>query len=381
MSRDDARIPRRPARAFASGHSPAPLASGAGRAHIRGMTTPSPWPAPAAAPPPPPAPGGLEADLLLDRRRLKRSRGLWRALAVLVLLGGVALAALGLREDGPNLAGLRGPHILRLTVSGTITDDRRLLEAIDRAAKSDSVRGMILAVDSPGGTVSGGEGLHAALGRFRAAKPLVAVFGGTAASAGYMIAMPAERIFAREGSVTGSIGVLLQSFDAQEAMRSLGLRAEAITSGPLKDQPSPFRPLTEEGRAALRAVVQDLYDQFVRMVAEGRRMPEERVRALADGRILTGRQALAAGLVDAIGGEPEARAHLASAHGIAADLPVRDLRARDLRERSFGAALGEAAGAAAATAFGDSMKSLISEGLGGRLGVDGAWALWQPPGR
>ena len=356
------------------------LARGPGGAHIRGMTTPSPWPAPAAAAPPPPVPAGLEADLLLDRRRLKRSRGLWRALAVLVLLGGVALASLGLGAAGPDLAGLRGPHILRLTVSGTITDDRRLLEAIDRAAKSDSVRGMILAVDSPGGTVSGGEGLHAALGRFRAAKPLVAVFGGTAASAGYMIAMPAERIFAREGSVTGSIGVIMQTFDGQEAMRSLGLRAEAITSGPLKDQPSPFRPLTEEGRAALRAVVQDLYDQFVRMVAEGRRMPEDRVRALADGRVLTGRQALAAGLVDAIGGEPEARAHLASAHGIAADLPVRDLRARDLRERSFGAALGAALGEAAGTVIGESMKSLISEGLGGRLGVDGAWALWQPRG-
>ena len=355
------------------------LAHGAGRAHIRVMTTtPSPWPAPAAAPPPPPAPGGLEADLLLDRRRLKRSRGLWRALAVLVLLGGLAVAGvLGMGDGAPGLAGLRGPHVLRLTVSGTITDDRRLLEAIDRAAKSDSVRGMILAVDSPGGTVSGGEGLHAALTRFRAAKPLVATFGGTAASAGLMIAMPAERIFAREGSVTGSIGVIMQTFDGQEAMRSLGLRAEAITSGPLKDQPSPFRPLTEEGRAALRAVVQDLYDQFVRMVAEGRRMPEDRVRALADGRVLTGRQALAAGLVDAIGGEPEARAHLASAHGIAADLPVRDLRARDLRERSFGAALGEAAG----TVIGESMKSLISEGLGGRLGVDGAWALWQPDRR
>jgi protease-4 len=316
----------------------------------------------------------LEADLLLDRRRLKRSRALWRALAVLAVLGAIAFALGRAGVTGP---GLGGAHVLRLTVSGTITDDRKLLEAIDKAARSDSVRGMLLAVDSPGGTVAGGEGLHAALSRFRVAKPLVAMFGGTAASAGYMIAMPAERVFAREGSVTGSIGVLLQSFDAQEAMRSLGLRSEAITSGPLKDQPSPFRPLTEEGRAALRAVVDDLHAQFVHMVAEGRRMPEDRVRALADGRIMTGRQALAAGLVDAIGGEPEARAHLAAAHGIATDLPMRDLRARDLRERTFGAVLGEAFGAALGAALGDSLKSLISEGLG----VDGAWALWQPPGR
>ncbi|MBP0444665.1 signal peptide peptidase SppA [Roseomonas sp. SSH11] len=351
------------------------------------MANPSPWPAPSpqtqsqaqpAQAGPPPSAGGLEADLLLDRRRLKRSRALWRGLAVVALLGVLALGFSGAGLDAPGLGGLRGPHVLRLTVSGTITDDRKLLEAIDKAAESDSVRAMVLRVDSPGGTVAGGEGLHAALARFRQAKPLVAVFGGTAASAGYMIAMPAERIFAREGSVTGSIGVLLQSFDAQEAMRMLGLRAEAITSGPLKDQPSPFRPLSDEGRSALRAVVEDLHSQFVRMVAEGRRMPEERVRALADGRIMTGRQALSAGLVDAIGGEEEARAHLAGTHGIDAGLPVRDLRARDLRERTFGAALGEAFGAAAATVLGDSVKSLISEGVGGGLGVDGAWALWQP---
>ncbi|MBP0493739.1 signal peptide peptidase SppA [Roseomonas sp. SG15] len=326
------------------------------------------------------APAGLEADLLLDRRRLKRSRGLWRLLAVLAVLGGMGLAVAALDEDGPSLAGLgNGPHILRLTVSGTITDDRRLVEAIDRAAKSDSVRGMILAVDSPGGTVAGGESLHDALARFRAAKPLVATFGGTAASAGYMIAMPAERIFAREGSVTGSIGVLLQSFDAQEAMRSLGLRAEAITSGPLKDQPSPFRPLTDEGRAALRAVVQDLYAQFVHRVAEGRHMPEDQVRALADGRIMTGRQALSAGLVDAIGGEREARAHLSAAHKIAEDLPVRELRARDLRERTFGASIGTALGETLAAALPHIVKSVVSEGLGTVLHVDGTGALWQPP--
>ncbi|MBB5694286.1 signal peptide peptidase SppA [Muricoccus pecuniae] len=327
---------------------------------------------------PRPGTGGLEADLLLDRRRLKRSRGLWRALAVLALLGGLALAFGSRGGEAGGFVALRGPHLLRLTVSGTITDDRRLVEAIDRAAKASNVRGMVLAVDSPGGTVAGGEGLHAALTRFRRAKPLVAVFGGTAASAGYMIAMPAERIFAREGSVTGSIGVLLQSFDGQEALRSLGVRAEAITSGPLKDQPSPFRPLTDEGRAALRAVVEDLHAGFVRMVAEGRRMPEERVRAIADGRIMTGRQALAAGLVDAIGGEPEARAHLASAHGIEEDLPVRDLRARDLTDRGLGDLVGESLGTALGATLGatlaESLKSLLSEGLR----VDGAWALWQP---
>jgi len=343
------------------------------------MATP-PDPEPSSPAPLPPAHGGLEADLLLDRRRLKRSRGLWRALALLAALGVVAAVAV-LRTEATGLGDLSprlgAPHLIRLTVSGAITDDRRLVEAIDRAARTDAVRGMILSVDSPGGTVAGGEALHGALTRFRAAKPLVAVFGGTAASAGYMIAMPAERIYARAGSLTGSIGVLLPTFDASEAMRALGLRSEAITSGPLKDQPSPFRPLTEQGRASLQGVVDDFYAQFVGMVAAGRRMPEDRVRALADGRVMTGRQALEAGLVDAIGGEREARDHLAAAHGLAGDLPVSDLSARDLRERSFGLSLAEAAGAV----LGEALKSVVSEWLGPALRIDGIQALWQPSAR
>lgn len=330
-------------------------------------------------PAPPRASSGLEADLLLDRRRLKRSRGLWRALAVIVAAVGIGAAILGddLTEGGlpGGLAGLGGGHLLRLTVSGAIAEDRRLVEAVDRASRNAAVRGLILVVDSPGGTVAGGESLHAALSRFRAVgKPLVATLTGTAASAGYMIAMPAERVFAREGTVTGSIGVLLQSFEASEALRRLGVSAEAITSGALKDQPSPFRPLTEEGRAALRAVVSDLHAQFVGMVARGRGLPEERVREIADGRVLTGRQALAAGLVDAIGGEIEARDHLAATHHVPRETPVRDLRTRDLADRAFGASMAASFGEGFAAGLARALKSYVLEWVG----VDGARALWQP---
>lgn len=312
---------------------------------------------------------------MLDRRRLKRSRGLWRALAVIVVAVGIGAALVGNDLPGGGLPGIGGPHLLRLTVSGAIAEDRRLVEAVDRASRNASVKGLILVVDSPGGTVAGGESLHAALSRFRAAgKPVVATLTGTAASAGYMIAMPAERVWAREGTVTGSIGVLLQSFEAGEALRRLGVSAEAITSGALKDQPSPFRPLTEEGRAALRAVVNDLHAQFVGMVARGRNMPEERVLEIADGRVLTGRQAVAAGLVDAIGGEAEARGHLALAHGIGRETPVRDLRTRDLTDRAFGASWAEAFGEGMAAGLARALKTYFLEWVG----VDGVRAVWQP---
>jgi protease-4 len=298
----------------------------------------------------------LDADLLLDRRRLKRRLSLWRVGAVL------ALAALGfvlLRPEG--LPGLPGQHVARLEVEGFIGDDRRLAEALRRVGRDEDVRAVIVAIDSPGGSVAGGEALHAALTRLAGGKPVVAVMGGTAASAGYMVALPAARIFAREATVTGSIGVILQSFDASELLARLGVRPETLASGPFKDQPSPFRPLSEEGRQQLVRVVGDLHAQFVGMVAAGRNLPEARVRELADGRVFTGREALRLGLVDAIGGEPEARAWLAAERAVPENLPVREIEVRSFSERNFGAILGAAA------------KSLFSEWLR----VDRIRAVWQ----
>jgi protease-4 len=135
-----------------------------------------------------------------------------------------------------------------------------------------------------------------------------------------------------------------------------------LTSGPFKGQPSPFRPLDDAGRAELRRIVADLHDQFVARVAAGRDMPPERVRELADGRIFTGRQAVALGLVDAIGGEREARAWLAEAHGVPAGLPLRDIETRSFTERTFGAAIGAA------------LRGVVGEWLI----VDRVRALWQP---
>jgi len=300
----------------------------------------------------------LEPDLLADRRRLRRRLTLWRALAILAVFGAIAFVAGSQGQDAlPGAA-----HVLRLPVSGMITEDRRVLQALDRAATDASVRAVLVAIDSPGGTMAGGEALHAALARIAERKPVVAVMGATAASAGYMAALPAHRVFARDSTVTGSIGVLLQSFEVSELLERWGVRPQVIASGPLKDQPSLFRPLTEEGRAALERVIGDLHAQFVAMVAAGRRMPPDRVRALADGRVFTGRQALAAGLVDAIGGEREARAWLAADREVPESLPLRDVQPRSTTERLL------------STVTESVMKSLFSEWLG----VDAPRALWQP---
>ncbi len=302
----------------------------------------------------------IETDLLLDRRRLKRRLFVWRVVAVVAVVAAIGTAA-GLWGIGQERR-----HVARINVTGIITEDRKLSQAIDALAKDKRVPAAILYINSPGGSVAGGEGLHDVLARLAARKPLVAVMGGTAASAGYMIAMPAARIFARESTITGSIGVLLQTGDIAGLLNKIGIETDAIVSGPLKDQPSFTQPLSSEGRQVLQALVMDMYEQFVALVAQGRHMPAEQVRKLADGRAYTGRQALALGLVDQFGGEPEARDWLAEKKGVPADLPVEDVEIASFPERVFGATLGPIVGAF--------RKTLLPQGLT----LDRVYALWHP---
>jgi protease-4 len=302
----------------------------------------------------------LEVDLLLDRRRLKRRLILWRTLAVVAC---VVAALVGLHRAGLTSG---EAHIARLPINGIITEDRKLLEAIRAAGKDNSVKALIVSINSPGGSVSGGESLYHVIAEVAEKKPVVAVMGGLAASAGYMIAMPANRVFARETTITGSIGVLLETGEVSGMLGKLGISAEAITSGPLKDQPSYTRPLTPAGRDALKDIVLDMYDQFVGMVAVGRHMDPDAVRALADGRAYTGRQALKLGLIDAIGDEQDAIAWLETAKSVPGKLPVEDISTTSLAGRVMTSSLSPIV---------DSLwKTLISQSVM----LDLPKAVWQP---
>jgi protease-4 len=259
-------------------------------------------------------------------------------------------------------------HVARLSVSGSIGENRQLAERLTKVAANSDTKALILAINSPGGSVTGGESLHHAISKVAEVKPVVAVMGGLAASAGYMIAMPAHHVLARESTITGSISVLLETREASGLLARLGVTTEAIMSGPLKDQPNYTRPLTDEARTALQSLVDDLFEQFVAMVAKGRKMAPDQVRALADGRAFTGRQAVALNLVDAIGGEPEARQWLLDKHGINRDLPTRDVTTGSLARRTLGISLNDVW-----QAF---WKTLISQSVS----LDGAVSVWQVPG-
>lgn len=301
----------------------------------------------------------LDADSLLDRKRLKRRLGLWRVLAILALVA-VVVVAVG-RFDGF----WQKRHVARLTVSGIITNDRQRDEALARAAEDANVAALILHIDSPGGTVVGGETLYRSVRATAEKKPVVAVMGTLATSGGYMAALGADYILAHQGTVTGSIGVVLQTTDISGLLSKLGIATEALKSGPLKAVPSPFEPLSDEAREATMTVVTDMYDMFVDMVVEERKLPRETALELADGRIYTGRQAAANGLVDETGGEEAARQWLEKEHDIPKSLPVRDVQIKR------GAAdwlrlVGSLTG-----------KTLFSE----RLTLDGLVSLWHPESR
>lgn len=300
----------------------------------------------------------LEPDILFDRRRLKRQLSLWRVIGVVALVA-VVVVAVGRLSGG---FVYKRDYIARYTVSGIITEDLQRDMALAALAKDASVKGLVVHVNSPGGTVVGGEDLFTVLRDVAQEKPVVAVLGTLATSAGYMTAVAADRIFAREGTVTGSIGVVFQSIEFTGLMEALGIRAEAIKSSPLKAQPSPLEPLSDEGRAATQEVVMDIYQFFVDLVADRRGFDDSTVRALADGRVYTGRQALKNGLIDAIGGETAAIDWLSEERDVARDLPVRDVRVRR-DARPWRNLISSLAG-----------KTLYSEALT----LDGLVSIWHP---
>lgn len=264
----------------------------------------------------------LDADYLIDRSRLKRRLAFWRIGAIVLVVALVATTVGRFTGTGSQ------SYIARLNVERVIVDDQRRLEAIEDALDDSQIKAVVVRINSPGGTVVGGEALHKALVRLAAKKPVVAVMGNLATSAGYMIAVPAHHIVAHEGTITGSIGVLFQTAEISDLLVMLGIGVEAIKSGPMKAEPSPFKKMTPAVRHATQELVDDMFDMFINMVVKHRGMSVSDVRALADGRVYTGRMAVKNGLIDALGGEREATQWLEENKEIEKDLPVRDLRVR-----------------------------------------------------
>jgi protease-4 len=194
-----------------------------------------------------------------------------------------------------------GEKIGVIEVYGVIADSRQVIEQLHAFRDNDSIKALVLRIDSPGGGVGPSQEIHDEVKVLNALKPIVVSFGSVAASGGYYIAASAQEIFANPGTITGSIGVIMEFTNVQELLDKIGLSSVVVKSGQFKDIGSPTREMTASERELLQSLIDDVHSQFVSSVAEGRHLEEAEVRAIADGRIFTGRMAKELGLVDKMG--------------------------------------------------------------------------------
>ncbi len=317
----------------------------------------------------------LDADLIVDRRRMRRKLTFWRvvAIAVIVLAIGAAAAAVSRRSI------VTGPYIARVTITGLIRDDQERVRQLDRLAASSSVQAVILHIDLPGGTTAGSEQLYDALGRVRAKKPIAVVVDSMAASGAYITAISGDYIVAKQTSLVGSIGVLFEYPNFTDLLDKIGVKMESIKSTPLKAAPNGFEPTSPEARAAIQAIIMDSYAWFKGLVQDRRHMTDAELAAVDDGRVFTGHLGLNLKLIDEIGDERSAIAWLEKEKKIKAGLSVRDYA---LHSRLDDLPFLHAAAIALLDAAGfDGLARRFAEVDSGsldRFNLDGLLALWQP---
>ena len=202
-----------------------------------------------------------------------------------------------------------GDRVAVLSIKGVIVNPIPVVRKIERLRKDRSVKALVIRVDSPGGSVGASQEIYRAIERFRAeGKPVVVSMGNVAASGGYYISAPADYIFANPGTITGSIGVIIQHVAYRELMEKIGVKATAIKTGKFKDTLNPFRELTPEEKEYLEETINEAYEQFLEAILKyrGKKISEERLREVADGRVFTGERAKELGLVDELGGLEDA---------------------------------------------------------------------------
>jgi protease-4 len=311
----------------------------------------------------------LDADVIVDRRRLRRKLTFWRVVAVFVAVAAVIGAGLAFSGRPGALARGPGGTIARINIEGLIRGNRQRVEAV------------IVHINSPGGTVAGSEELYESLTKLKAKKPMVVVVDGLAASGGYIAALASDRILAQQSAIVGSIGVIFQYPNVTELLKTIGVQIESIKSTPLKAAPSGYEPTTPEARAAVEAIVKDSYDWFRLLVRDRRQLEPDLLQKVSDGRVFTGRQAVELKLIDALGDEQAAIDWLAKEKNIDAKTPVRDFplspRFSDLP--FLRAALHGMLDIVGLNSLAERFSEWGAIQAVDRLNLDGLLALWHPP--
>jgi protease-4 len=323
----------------------------------------------------------LEIESVLDRRRLKRSTALWRGLAIVA--GAVALGVLTIVGTGSGQGTGSGwgfgpdKQIARVTIEGMITESRPQLRMLKRLEEAKHVAGVILVVNSPGGTTTGGEALYEALRQLSAKKPVVAQFGTVAASAAYIAGLGTDHIVARGNTITGSVGVIMQWPEVSEMLAKLGVKMNELKSGPLKASPSPFQPLDDDSRRITQAMIMESQGWFLDLVRTRRGVETATIPGLEAGRVFSGREAVKYRLADEIGGEAEAVKWLETERKVEKNLRIVDWRPARSVDWPLSTFTEAAAGGIAEAVRGATRAILEETGLS-TIRLDGLVSVWHP---
>lgn len=311
-------------------------------------------------------------ESLLDRRRLRRKLTRWRVFGI-----AAAALAIGAMTLGGDSFGYKGHQIARVSIEGMISENREQLKMLKKIAEDDKVDGMLLFINSPGGTTSGGEAIYDAVRKIAAKKPVVAQFGTLAASAGYIVGLSADHIVAHGNTITGSVGVIMQWPEISTLLDKVGVKVNEIKTGPLKASPSFFEPAPPEARAVLQSMVGEGFQWFEGLVESRRGIKVATVPGLKDGRVLSGREALTAKLVDEIGGEDEAVKWLEDKKGVKKGLKVVDWKPKK-GDWSVGRVISGSAGEVIGSSAASFVKNMAGDGPFSALSLDGLVSVWHP---
>ncbi len=224
-----------------------------------------------------------------------------RGCAVVALVFVAFFVLIGLISRMDDWSFKTGDKVAVLPITGLIADPESTIDQLKKFAKDDSVKAIVLRINSPGGGVGPSQEIHEEVKKLKGKKVVVASMGALAASGGYYIACAAQKIYANPGTITGSIGVIMQFVTVKDLIEKIGLKGMVVKSGAFKDIGSPLREMKAEERDLLQGVIDNVHSQFIVAVAEGRKMERESVAKIADGRIFSGEQAKSLGLVDALG--------------------------------------------------------------------------------
>lgn len=303
----------------------------------------------------------IDADTLIDRMHLKSQLSRWRLLAI----GAACLALIALYGNPSSISPIPTDHIAQINIDGVITDDPYQQEMLEDLKDDDHVKAVLVKIDSPGGTVVGGEELYLGLHALAKKKPVVIMMRTLCASAGYMAALGGSHLLAREGTITGSVGVIMQTMEFTELAKKMGITPITIKSGEQKASPNPLEKLTPSQQQLTQQVVGNFFGFFEGLVKKNRKIDAAAWEIIKDGRIFTGRQALEIGLIDGLGGKQEALSWLEKTQDVSADLEIIEKEPDYPQESLFGG-------------MEERIRQLFFSAGNLSLTLDGLVSIWQP---